>query len=212
MKTQDFLQNLNWRYATKAFDPSRKLSDEQVHALDESLRLAASSFGLQPWKFVVVENQALKEKLLPHSWNQKQVVECSHLYVLCTLKEMSTSHVDNFVKSMASERGVSVESLKGYHDMMLGFIKSKSPEWAEQWMKNQVYIALGTLLTSCAFLGIDSCAMEGIVQSKYDEILGLSQHNARTVVACPVGYRASTDKHAGLKKVRFPAQDILIKM
>jgi len=212
MNPSDILESLKFRYAVKVFDPTIKLSSTQIHVLTESLRLSASSFGLQPWKFVVVESTQMKEKLLPHSWGQKQVVDCSHHIVFCSLKEMDANFVDNYVSFMSRQRGVPQENLKGYRDMMVGHLNSKNPEQIKHWMENQVYLALGTLLSACAVMGVDACPMEGIDKSKYDEILDLDKYGVKTVVACPVGIRSEKDQYAKLKKVRFAEEDVIIRI
>lgn len=203
------IEKLEWRYATKEFDASKKLSKEQVDTLAESLRLAASSFGLQPWTFYIISNEEVKEKLLPHSWNQKQVVDCSHQIVFCTMTDFGASDVERYIEDIAKTRGQSTEELEGYSKVMKGFLSGKDKEDVLTWAKNQVYIALGSFLTTCAELEIDACPMEGIVQSEYDKVLGLKEKGLTSVVACPVGFRASEDKYAKLSKVRFPLEDVV---
>ena len=203
------IEKLNWRYATKKFDETKKLSKEQLDNLVESLRLAASSFGLQPWKFMIISNEELKKELLPHSWNQEQVVNCSHHIVFCTYSNFNEEHVTNFVKTIADARGQSLEELKGYKDMMTGFLGRMDEKQVLEWAKNQVYLALGSFLVTCAELGIDACPMEGIVQSEYDRALKLSEKGLTTVVACPVGIRSEDDKYSELAKVRFPLKDVI---
>lgn len=202
--------HLNWRYATKKFDSEKKITAAQLEEIIEVLRLAPSSFGLQPWKFIVVENNELREKIQPLAWNQAQVTECSHLIILCSLASMDTAHVQNYVKHLAQVRSVSVESLSGYEQMMTGFLKKLTPEAQSEWMKNQVYLALGMLLSECAHLKIDACPMEGFESEKVDALLNLRAQNLKSVVLCPVGYRAADDKSAQLKKARFNRNDIVI--
>ena len=134
-------EHLNWRYATKKFDPSKRLSQQELSELLETLRLSPSSFGLQPWKFIVLQNSELRKKLRPHAWDQSQITDADILIVFCVLKKMDENDVKRFVESMAKVRGISKESLQGYEQQMLGFLKSKNPEAVFQWMKNQVYIA-----------------------------------------------------------------------
>lgn len=207
----DLHQDLEWRYATKKFDASKKLSEAQVNELINVLRLAPSSFGLQPWKFLIVKDPAVRKQLKGHAWNQSQVEEASHLIVLCVLKKLDDAYVKKFVQEIAKTRGVAVESLKGYEDIMLGFIKSRTAEELSNWMKRQLYIALGFLMADCAAKHIDSCPIEGFDPKKFDEILGLEAQGLESVVLCPVGYRASDDNYANLKKVRFGLKDVLIE-
>ncbi len=202
------IQALNWRYATKAFDPERKIPDETWSALEESLVLTPSSFGLQPWKFVVVRDSAIREELVSHSWNQRQVADASHLLVVALKTDMGDERVDEFI-----ERTEDVRDQKGqsgpYRDMMAGFIARMDAAQTMNWAKLQTYIALGQFMTSAALLGIDTCPMEGFVAEKYDEILGLKDLNLSASVLCPAGYRASDDKYASLPKVRFEHSDVV---
>lgn len=203
-------QHLNWRYATKKFDPARKISIEHFSYLLEVLRLSPSSFGLQPWKFIIVKEPVLRKELRLHAWNQPQVTDADTLIVFCALKTMDEKYVKNFVDRMVQVRGVSRESLLGYEQMMMGSIKGRNPESIFQWMKNQVYIALGFFLNECAHLKIDACPMEGFDAKKFDEILGLTQQGLESVVLCAVGYRAPGDHYADLKKVRFDKNEVFI--
>lgn len=212
MKHTDILEALNWRYATKQFDPAQKLSTEQLDRLLEALRLSASSFGLQPWKFVVVEDAAVRQELLPHSWNQPQVVDASHVIVLCRLASISDTEIDQFLEDTATTRDVPVESLEGYRGMMTGFINNFSEEKKAEWMFNQLYLALGNLLTVCAVEGIDACPMEGFSAAEYDRILGLEEKGLNSVVVCPIGFRSEEDKYATLAKVRYPTEDVIVRL
>jgi nitroreductase len=201
---------LEWRYATKQFDPSRKISPENWSALEDSLVLSASSFGLQPWKFVIVEDPAIREKLVAASWGQRQIADAAHLVVFTVKKNLNEQDVLDFVNRIAEVRGVPVESLKAYSDIMVGFVKNLDAPARIAWAAKQAYIALGTLLTSAAVLGIDACPMEGFDPAKYNEILGLDAQGLSAVVVATVGYRAATDKYAGLKKVRFAREDVIV--
>ncbi|HMW88750.1 MAG TPA: NAD(P)H-dependent oxidoreductase [Candidatus Obscuribacter sp.] len=205
----ELLASLNWRYACKNFDSSKKLSEETWNALEQSLILSASSFGLQPWKFVVVTDQKIKEQLPEFSWGQRQPADCSHLVVISRLNELTEGYVHNYLDSIAATRSVSRESLSSYADMMLGFLKNPADKGV--WMEKQCYIALGTLLTSAAVLGVDACPMEGFDAKAYDRILGLEAQGCKSVVVCPLGYRAE-DKYSQLKKVRFPASDLVVRV
>lgn len=205
----DHIDKLAWRYATKEFDADRKLSSSQINQLAESLRLSASSFGLQPWTFFIISNEEVKQQMLTHSWNQKQVIDCSHQIVFCAVKDFGDEGVDKFIQSTALIRNQKLEDLDGYSKMMKGFLSRKSKEDVLEWTKNQVYIALGSFLTTCAELGVDACPMEGIVPAEYDKILDLENMGLTTVVACPVGFRSSKDKYAELAKVRYPLEDVV---
>ncbi len=201
---------LEWRYAVKAFDPKRLLSDAIWTSLERALVLTPSSYGLQPWKFFVVRNQALREKLRAASWNQKQVTDCSHYVVLAPRIELDETYVDSYLQSIAQTRGIPVESLAGLRKSIVGDVVhgTRSKQIAE-WATRQVYIALGNLMTSAAALGVDSCPMEGLEPDKYDELLGLKPTPYRVAVACALGYRSAEDKFASFKKTRFPHDQII---
>lgn len=200
---------LNWRYATKSFDAKKKIPAKDFDELLESLRLAPSSYGLQPWKFIVVKDTKLRESIKNAAWGQSQITDASNLIVLCARKDMSNSYVNDYVAEVANARGVSVESLKGYHDMMLGTAKALSKEQAHDWNKRQVYIALGFLLLSAASKKIDACPMEGFDAKKVDEILNLTNTEYGVVALCPLGYRSKEDKYAEAKKVRFVKDKVI---
>lgn len=207
---ESLLQQLTWRYATKKFDATRKIAAADWAVIEEALVLTPSSYGLQPWKFIVVTDPALKAKLRPASWNQSQVEDCSHLVVLTAKEDITEADVDRFVARIAEVRGVSVESLAGYKGYMMGdLVKGPRHAVIQEWAARQTYIALGNLMTSAALLGVDACPFEGIEPAKYDEILGLKGTAYTTISACPLGYRAADDKYASAPKVRFQAKDVI---
>lgn len=202
------LQQLNWRYATKKFDPTKKIPPEIWKTLEDSLVLAPSSFGLQPWKFIVVSNPDIRQQLVQHSWGQTQVVDASHLVVLAIQKELSAADVDRYVQHMSVVRQVEVDALQGLANMIKGFLSNPSID-LNDWAARQVYIALGQFMTAAAMLGIDTCPMEGFNPALYDEVLGLTEQGYSAVVLCPAGYRAADDKYAAMPKVRYPNQDVV---
>lgn len=207
---EQLLAGLNWRYATKQFDPSRKISPEDWAVLEEALTLSPSSGGLQPWKFLVITDPVIREKLLPASFGQSQIKDASHLVVFTVNKEFGEAEVDAHIAQTAAVRGISVESLAPFRAMLVGGIVNSMDETARlAWAKRQAYIALGVLLSSAALLGIDACPMEGFLPAEYDSILGLGDQGLTTAVICPVGYRAETDAYATLPKVRFPKEQVL---
>lgn len=205
--TQALIPALQWRYATKQFDPTKKIPEADVHELTEAMRLSASSFGLQPWKFIVVNDPALRAKIKEHAWNQSQVTDASHLIVLATRKDIHDDYIRHYVEATAKARGTTVEALKGFEDMMLGTVRNMPPEAITTWNQRQVYIALGTLLLAAAQKGIDACPMEGFDPKKVDEVLGMTDYTVTAL--CPIGIRASTDKYASAPKVRFPASEVV---
>jgi nitroreductase len=207
---ESLLQQLNWRYATKKFDATKKISAADWAVLEEALILTASSYGLQPWKFIIVTDPALKAKLRPASWNQSQVEDCSHMVIFAARQDITETDLDRFIARTAEVRGSTVESLAGYKGFMMGdLVKGARHAVIHEWAARQTYIAMGNLLTSAALLGIDACPFEGIEPAKYDEILGLKGTGYATVSACPVGYRADDDKYASAPKVRFAAKELI---
>ena len=210
VSTEQLLQQLHWRYATKKFDPTKKIAEDVWQALIESLILAPSSFGLQPWKFFVVTNPDIRQQLVEQSWGQTQVMEASHLVVLAFKKDVNTGDVDRYMQNIADVRQVPIDNLQGFAKVINGFLeKPPYPLDIDEWSKRQVYIALGQFMTSAALLGIDTCPMEGFNPAKYDEILGLPEQGYASVVVCPAGYRAEDDKNAAMPKVRYPAQHLV---
>lgn len=207
--TKEILKGLNWRYATKEFDTSKKLSDDQISFLKEVLRLSPSSFGMQPWKFLFIRDAELREKLHPKAWNQAQVKDASDLIVLCRKTNVGQEEVDKLVNATGEATGVAVEVLSGYKDMLSGFVSGLSDEARDVWTEKQIYIALGNLLSACAQVGIDACPMEGFEKAAFDEILGLEAKGLRSTVLVTVGTRLDTDKYATRGKVRFPLKDVV---
>ncbi len=203
------LDSLNWRYATKAFDPNKKIPNDIWAALEESLVLTPSSFGLQPWKFLVITDKVLSESLVPHAWNQRQIADCSHLVVMLAQKSVTEADIDKLIHRMVEIRGGTADALAAYKAMMMGSVAQAAPEFVIDWAKKQTYIALGQFMATAAALGIDTCPMEGFVAPKFDEMLGLNATNYTTAILCPAGHRSSDDRYAGLPKVRFKVEDVI---
>jgi len=209
-QTKQLLDALQWRYATKIFDATKKIPADVWSALEKSLVLTPTSYGLQPYHFLVVQDAAKRATLLPNSWGQKQVVDCSHFVVFTARTEMKEADVDRFVKRSAEVRGVPAESLAAYRGMMLGdVVNGPRGKIAHEWAARQCYIALGNLMTAAAVLGVDACPMEGINPPEYDKILGLAGTGYKTVVALALGYRAASDKYASLAKIRYETSELV---
>ncbi len=206
----ELITQLNWRYATKTFDASKKLTASQFQTLKDALRLSASSFGLQPWKFIVVENPEIRSKLRPASWGQSQIEEASHLVVLAGKTSIDAEYIKAFIKKTADVRGVSPDTLDGYYQMMIGNIVNGSRTQAEikGWMDRQVYIAMGTLLTAAALIGVDTCPIEGLDPNQYDAILNLTDTGYQTLAVVALGFRAESDPYQNAPKVRFDESDV----
>ena len=206
----ELIQQLNWRYATKIFDPARKIPAELWEQLEQALVLTPSSFGLQPYRFIVVTDPALKTRLRPASWNQSQIEDCSHLVVFLAQTDMTEASIDEYLARIAQVRGVTTDSLAGYRSFMVGdLVQGPRHAMIQEWAARQTYIALGNFMTSAAVLGVDTCPLEGLVPAQYDEILGLAGSGYHTVCACPAGYRSETDKYATLPKGRYTTDRLI---
>ncbi|MBI2386601.1 MAG: NAD(P)H-dependent oxidoreductase [Elusimicrobia bacterium] len=208
---ETLLNALNWRYAVKKFDAAGRIPLDKWEALEESLLLSPSSYGLQAWKFLVVEDKALRAKLRPASWDQSQITDADKLVVFLVKKDAGPEDVQRFVDRISEVRRVPAETLEGYKQMMLQSM-SLPPEKVEAWLTRQVYIALGNFLTSAALLGVDACPMEGFDKDEYDNILGLREQGWKSVVVATAGVRASDDAYAKSRKVRFPKAEIVAKV
>lgn len=207
---QQLLDALAWRYATKVFDPARKIPADTWAALERSLVATPSSYGLQPWKFLVVTDPALRAQLRPASWNQGQVVDASRHVVFLGRTAMTEADVQKLIDATAAARGIPAAQIEGYKQMMLkDVVNGPRGKIAAEWAARQCYIALGQFMGACAVLGIDTCPMEGFEPAKYDAILGLAGSGWTSVVCCPVGYRAESDKYAKLAKVRYPLEQVV---
>jgi len=207
------LQALHWRYATKKFDPAKKIPTATWQTLEQALVLSPSSVGLQPWKFLIVTDPAMKARLVPASWDQSQPADCSHFVVLAVRKNLGADHVDRHIARMAEVRGVTSESLGKFRQMVTGNLdKARAEQRLDTWQTHQVYIALGQFMASAAVLGVDTCPMEGFEPERYDEILGLKGTDYAAVVACAAGYRSADDKYATTKKVRFKPDDVIVRI
>ncbi len=207
-----FTEALRWRYATKKFDPTKKLSDAQLDQLLDAAQLSASSFGLQPYRILVVTDPAVRAKIREHAWGQTQVTDASHLLVFCPMRTIDEAYVKTFIELVSKTRGVPAENLKGYHDMMMGTISARPPEALAGWMRSQAYIAVGFLLSAAAQYGIDACPMEGFDPAHVDVDLGLLDKNLTSAVLVPVGFRAADDATASYAKVRFPKEELFLRM
>ncbi len=205
------LRQLQWRYATKKFDPARKIAAEDWRSLEQALVHAPSSFGLQPWKFFVVSDPDLKAKLKTASWNQAQITDASHLVVFAIKKNLGAVDVDRYLARIAEVRSVPLESLDGFKKLLLGSL-NRPVEQVSAWAARQLYIALGFFLSAAAMLGIDACPMEGFQPEQYDEILGLSEMGYGATVLATAGYRAADDPYVKLAKVRYKPEDVVIHL
>lgn len=213
LSPQQLVEAMEWRYSAKSFDPTRKVPAETITALENSLILTASSYGLQPWYFFVVEDLALREKLRAASWNQRQVAECSHYVIFAQKVGIDEAYVDRYLTEMAAIRQVPLDTLAGLKKGIMGdVVYGERSRYVREWAARQIYIALGNLMTSAAVMGIDTCPMEGFEPAKYDEILELPAKGFTATVACALGYRNPADRFSTFKKVRFSRDDMIKKL
>ena len=208
----NIIDNLKWRYAVKKFDSEKQLSEAQINTLKEAFNLTATSYGLQPIKLVVVKNKEIQKKLIQHSFNQNQILEASHVLVICVPNNYTTEEVENYFNLVQKIRNTPEEITKPFKDFLTADIENKTQEELLLWNKNQAYIALGNLMTVCAVEKIDACPMEGFIPEKYDEILRLKPHNLKSILALPVGFRANDCYMKDLTKIRKETQEIVIEI
>lgn len=212
MTSSTLQQNLRWRYAVKKFDDQKVVSEDDLETILDAGNLTASSFGLQPYRFVVVKDQSVQEQLVPVSWNQNQVAEASHVIVIAIRTNLDHDYMSSYVAMMESQRDMPEGSLDPYLDMILGTVGKMDNETIQAWATKQAYIALGSMLAEAADLRIDSCPMEGFLPDQYDQILGLADHQLRSTLVLPIGYRAEDDKHQHYKKVRKPLDEMVVRI
>lgn len=208
----DVITSLKWRYATKNFDNKRVLAASKLKVLTEAFNLTATSYGLQPLKLVVISNKELQNQLLEASMNQRQVVDASHLLILCIEKTVKGKYVNTYFDRVKEKRNTPEPILKPFREMLEGKFDNQNSEETRNWAINQAYLALGNLLTVCALEKIDSCPMEGFEPAKYDAILNLKEYDLEAVLVLPVGYRAADDMFADFEKVRRPQDETIINL
>lgn len=206
----NFLENQNWRYATKQFDASKKISDTDLNTLKEAVRLSASSYGLQPYKVVIVENPEIREQLKAAAWGQGQVTDASHLFIFANDLNLDAGSVDKYISNISEVRGVPTEALGGFSDMMKNVIANLSADAKHIWTAKQTYLALGNLLNAAAELKIDATPMEGFNAAKFNEILGFDKLGLNASVIATVGYRHDEDNSQHFKKVRKSHEELFI--
>lgn len=206
------LENLNWRYATKKFDATKKISEADLNTLKEAVRLTASSYGLQPYKVIVVENPEIREQLKAAAWGQTQITDASQLFIFANDLNAGPESVAAYIKNISETRGVPTEALGGFSDMMNGVIANLSQEAKNIWTAKQTYIALGTLLAAAAELKIDATPMEGFNPAAFNEILGFDKLGLNASVIATVGYRHDEDDAQHHKKVRKSNEELFITL
>jgi nitroreductase len=208
VNNETIVRQLNWRYATKKFDPNRQIQAPDWKTLEQSLVLSPSSYGLQPWRFFVVENPQVRARLRAAAYNQSQITDASHLVVFARRKDFGVADIDRHLDRVAEVRNLPTESLEAYRKAMLGSVQ-RPQEQTDAWVSRQVYIALGNFLATAAALGIDACPMEGFDAAQFDQILDLPAQGYHAQVVATAGYRAEDDAYAKLPKVRYSPEDVI---
>ncbi|TLX75227.1 NAD(P)H-dependent oxidoreductase [Labilibacter sediminis] len=207
----DIIKSLEWRYATKQFNEDKKLSSEDLQTILNAVNLAPSSYGLQPFNVLVIEDPAIREQLKQAAYGQRQVTEASQVIVFAANNNISNVHVDEFLNRISKVTGAPLEALAKYEKMMKAKIDSRNSDELLTWAAKQCYIALGFLLTTCSQLKIDACPMEGFDTDSFDEILNLKEKNLNSIVMATVGYRSDDDKYQHNPKVRKDINDLIIQ-
>jgi nitroreductase len=208
----DYIESLNWRYAVKKYDPARKVSDIDIAKLKEAVQLSVSSMGLQPYKVIIVEDKAVKERLAEaFSGNNKNLaVAASHIFIFANELNVNESHIDSYVENIAETRGIAKEDVAGFEASMKGYISSLTEEQKNNWTARQAYIAMSGLINAAAVLRIDTTPMEGFNAAGVNNILKLEEKGLNAAVIATVGYRAADDTSQTLKKVRKPENELFI--
>ena len=204
----NYVENLEWRYATKKFDAKQKIAEKDLQILLNSMRLTASSYGLQPYHIMVITDPEIRKKLQPVSWGQTQIVDASHLIVLANKTEVDADWIDTYLTNVSETRNIPLEALNAYADFMKSKILVLSPKEQAEWASKQNYLVLGNLFSAAAELKIDTCPMEGFEAEAYNEILGLSEKGLNATVVTAIGYRSSEDETQHYAKVRQPESEL----
>ena len=207
-----FIENQNWRYATKKFDPTKKISADDLNTLKEAIRLSSSSYGLQPYQIIIVENPELRARIQPASWGQSQVVDASHLIVFANETAVSEEKIEHYLDLICQKRNLPTGSMKGYGDYMKSVLLKLSPEEFKIWTSKQTYLALGNLLNAAAELKIDTTPMEGFVPDQVNEILGLDKLGLNASLLATIGYRHQEDSNQFNAKVRKSNEELFITL
>lgn len=208
----NIINSLEWRYATKKFDPSKKLTIPQIGTLKKAFNLTPTSFGLQPIKMIVIEDKVLQEKFVKYCYSQRMVADASHLLVLCIENDTTIEDVNAYFDLEKEIRGTSEALISNFRNQLIGMYKNKTLEEKQLSATYQTYIALGNLMTVCAVEKIDNCPMEGFMPEKIDELLNLPSQNLKSVLLMPVGFRADDDIMSAMKKVRKPLSETVLEI
>jgi len=203
-----FIENQNWRYATKKFNSDKKISNSDLEILKEAIQLSSSSYGLQPYKVLIIENEEIRKQLQPASWGQSQITDASHLFVFASVTNVDAAYITRYAENMAKTRNIPFDSVKGYADFMIGNITTLTTEKQIIWAQKQAYLALGNLLNAAAELKIDVTPMEGFLPEQYNEILGLKEKGLYATLVATIGFRHDEDDTQHYAKVRKPITEL----
>jgi nitroreductase len=208
----NFIKNANWRYATKKFDTTKKISKQDLETLKEAIRLSASSFGLQPYRVLIIENPELRAKLQPAAWGQSQIVDASQLIVFANITNFGETEIDISIANTTKTRGLPADALKGYGDFMKSKIVALPEDVRNTWASKQTYLALGNLMNAASELKIDVTPMEGFEPAKVNEILGLGKLGLNATLLATIGYRHEEDATQYYAKVRKSNEELFINL
>lgn len=206
----NIIEQLQWRYAAKKFDETKKVSSEKINLLKEAFNLTATSYGLQPLKLVVVSNHEIIKDLVPMSYNQGQVGNASHIFIICIENNVDTDFIKSYFNLVEKTRNTPREILSSFEEFLIDDFSKKTLDEKNVWATKQAYIALGNLLTVCALEEIDCCPIEGFVPNQYNDYLKLAEKGLNSVLVMAVGHRAEDDMFSGLKKVRRGVDEVVI--
>ncbi|MGI4750268.1 MAG: NAD(P)H-dependent oxidoreductase [Janthinobacterium lividum] len=206
------IENLNWRYATKRMN-GQKVPQEKIDQILEAIRLAPSSYGLQPFTVLVIENEELRKKIQPVAYNQPQIFEASHLLVFAAWTDITEQQIDAYMADVAKERSVDVATLAGFKGLIAGLVERLTPEQRSNWAAKQAYLAFGIGLAAAAELKVDATPMEGFDAIGLDTVLELQAKGLHAVTIMPLGYRdEANDPLAQAKKVRRGKEQLFIQL
>ncbi len=212
MNNQNYIDKLYYRYATKKFDPTKNLDDEQIEDVKKAIQLSASSYGLQPYEVLIIKDMDLRKKLKAVSYGQPQITDAFRLLVFCANTKIDEDYLDAYIKNISETRGISIDDLKGMRDTIYNTTLQMDEETKTIWAQKQAYLALGNLLSAVAHFGFDACPMEGFENDKYDDILGLKEKNLKATVIATIGYRSEEDQLQHAKKVRKPQNELFTEI
>ncbi|SHG47796.1 NAD(P)H-dependent oxidoreductase [Flagellimonas flava] len=208
LNKMNLVENLKWRYATKKFDPQKKVSEQDLKYLKEAVQLSVSSYGLQLYKVLIVKDVSIREQLREVSWGQSQVTDASHLFVFCNFSEQKNEYVDDYINNIVETQNIPISAVEGYGEFIKENLSKKTTSEWQSWSKKQTYLSLANLLNACAELKIDACPMEGFDSAAYNEILGLDKKGLNASVIATVGYRSEQDETQYRKKVRKALEEL----